>query len=183
MIKNIISKSTLVCIIIVIIALLAVEPLKGLYRQMVINGEVERLEAAEAAGELGEMNQTGYVGHVFIKSQDSISDAALEKMKEMAYDTAKEEYPRADIDYVDNYFKYTENERFTSSALAVVFRVKDDCYSKSFYYAVEFEDLRIDSEDDIECNEYVMGNLGEGDIELEAGVTVFSTPDKVKEAM
>ncbi len=179
--KIIFSKSTLVCVIIVVIALSALGPFKSYYQQKAIDDEVARLEAAEAAGELGEMNQTGYVDHVLIKNKADISDTAMEELKSRAHYTTVCAFLLGKLEYADVFFEYYENSNSRGNDVIVAYKVTDDIYSQPFYYAVEFENVKIDSEDDIECNEYVLGTLGEGDIELEEGFTVFSTLDKVKE--
>ncbi len=43
---------------------------------------------------------------------------------------------------------------FKTNELAFVCKVIDDSYPEPFYYAVSYEDVKIDLEDDIECKEY-----------------------------
>ena len=181
--KEIFSNSTLICILIIIIAIVLVPVFKPYYRQKAIDAQVAKLEAAEAAGEMGEMNQTGYVDHVIIKDEADISENVMEKLQERALNIAEKDFPNGYIVYDTDYFNYRETAAFRYNNLVIVYKVTDACYSQSFYYGVEFEDVKIDSEDDIECSEYVLGLFGEGDIELEGGNTVFSSLSKLKAAI
>ncbi len=181
--NKIFTPSTIVCIGIMGIMLLSIAPFKSVYKQMAIDNEVARLEAAEAAGELGEMNQTGYVDHILIKDKSDISENAMQELKSSAHYSTVSAFPAGDITYADTLFNYRETSRYRTNELVFVYKVADDIYPEPFYYAVSYEKVKIDSEDDIECNEYVLGWMGEGDIELDEGTTVFSSVEKVRAAM